>query len=157
MKSKGILKLSLAAAAASAIGICGSTALASDIAQIEGQANNSAASLSSDPVVTVVGSTPGTMVDGYTYTSWQYFVQDSSGALDMFYSSSLATGYTPTVGTTITASGNYSPFDDVPAIHRSSANPISVSLAGTASVPVLPVVTISQINVGTAPGPYGVG
>jgi hypothetical protein len=157
MNSKGVTKLLIVAATASAIGISASTVLAqTNIADIEGQANATAAFVQSDPVVTVVGSTPGTVADGYTYASWQYFVQDSSGSLDVFYSSTKATGYTPTVGDEVSVQGEYSPFDDVPEIENGNGTTLPAigvtKVSSGNTVPAPPVLNISQVNVGIAPG-----
>ena len=147
MKIKGTKNLLMAAAAVSAIGVCASTALAQNISTVEGQASSTAASLSDNPVITAVLSQPGT-VDGRSYTSWSFLVQDGTGSLDVFYSST-ASSYVPVVGNTVSINGNYSPFDGIPEIANSTAHPLSITTVGTASVPSPAVVTIPQINATT--------
>jgi hypothetical protein len=114
------------------------------------------------PVITAVLSAPagsiynpGTSLDGYTNRNWSFLAQDTTGSLDMFYSSSLVTGYTPHVGDTILVQGNYSPFSGIPEIANSSTHPISITF-GTAGNPFYTpaplVTTIPTINVGTNGG-----
>jgi hypothetical protein len=105
------------------------------------------------PVVSAILSAPG-VVDGYTYKNWSYLAQDTTGSLDMFYSTSVVggLGYTPLVGDTLIIAGNYSPFDGIPEIANSATHPLSVTY-GTSGNPLYsasPVLTtIPTINVGT--------
>jgi hypothetical protein len=145
MNSKGAIKLLTATAVASAIGMVGSTAMASNIASIETQANNSTASITSDPVIEAILSQPGTF-DGKTYTGWSYLVQDSSGSLDIFYSST-ASSYVPVVGNAVSISGNFSPFDGIPEVDNSTANPLSISTVSTGNAVAPSIATIPQVNV----------
>lgn len=57
-----------AIAVAALLGIAGN-AIASSIAAVEAQANNTPASLDQNPVITAILSAPGT-VNGLTYTNW---------------------------------------------------------------------------------------
>lgn len=103
------------------------------------------------PVVSTILSAPGT-VDGYTFSGWSYLAQDTTGSLDLFYSSSLIPSYTPAVGDSILAQGNYSPFHGVPEIANSTANPISVTFGSSGNPLYSPspvFTTIPTINVGT--------
>ena len=77
------------------------------------------------PVISAVLSQPGT-VDGYTYTTYSFLAQDSSGSLDI-YSTLSGLGYTPTVGDAISVSGTYSPYHQIPEI----ATITSISLHST--------------------------
>ena len=103
---------------------------------------------------------PGNTLDGYTNGNWSYLAQDTTGSLDLFYSSSLATGYVPVVGDMNLYSGNYSPFSGIPEIANSVTHPISVTYGSSGNplyspVPVL--TTIPTINVGvTPPGASGI-
>jgi len=111
------------------------------------------ASSGSFPVITTILTRPGTL-DGYTYGNWSYFAQDTTGSLDLFYSTSVAggQGYTPVVGDMILASGNYSPYSGIPEIANSAGHPFSVTYgsSGNAFYSPLPVLTtIPVINVGT--------
>ena len=144
MKSKGAKNLLLAAALVSTIG---SRAMAQDVATIETQAANSDVVLSSDPVITAILSQPGT-VNGHTYTGYSFLAQDSSGSLDFFYSTT-ASSYVPVVGNAISvSSGNFSPFDGIPEVANSAANPLSISTVSTGNPVLAPTtVTIPQINV----------
>jgi hypothetical protein len=116
------------------------------------------------PIITAILSAPsgsiynpGTSLDGYTNRNWSFLAQDTTGSLDMFYSSSLASGfnppgYVPQVKDTIVVSGNYSPFSGIPEIANSVAHPISVSYGSSGNsfyTPVPTVTAIPVINVGT--------
>ena len=113
------------------------------------------ASSGSYPVITTILTRPGTL-DGYTYGNWSYFAADTTGSLDLFYSTSVAggQGYTPVVGDMILASGNYSPYSGIPEIANSTtpAHPISVTYGSSGNTPYSTVprlTTIPVINVGT--------
>jgi len=114
------------------------------------------------PVITAIlsapagsGYNPGTSLDGYTNRNWSYLAQDTTGSLDLFYSSSLITAYVPHVGDSILVQGNYSPFSGIPEIANSTAHPLSVTFGSSgnpfySAVPLL--TTIPTINVGTNGG-----
>jgi hypothetical protein len=154
--------------ATTAIALAQATAWADSAATIvtfpinTGVTYDDAGSPGSFPVVSAILSAPagsiynpGTSLDGYTNRNWSYLAQDTTGSLDMFYSSSLVTGYTPHVGDTILVQGNYSPFSGIPEIANSAAHPISVTF-GTGGNPFYSAVplltTIPTINVGTNGG-----
>jgi hypothetical protein len=131
----------------SAMVLVAAGAFASNIVTIEGQANSTPATLDSAPVITAIGSQPGT-VNGHTYSNWAIFVQDSTGALELF--GTLPGGTTepnPTVGDAVNAAGTWSPFHQIPEI-GSMTNLTQVSTAN--SVPTPPVFTVQQL---VAPGP----
>jgi hypothetical protein len=122
--------------------LVGANAMASSWAQIE-TAGPGAATLDNAsgayPVVTAIGSAPGT-VDGYTYTTYSFFSQDSSGAGDHFGVGS--TGYTPTIGDAISTVGTFGPFHQIPEI----ASPTSITLQSSGNaVPSTNVFTIPTL------------
>ena len=140
------------------------TALADSAANIQTYAVNAAAtyddagSPGNYPIVTAILSAPVGSLDGYTYSGWSYLAADTTGSLDLFYSTSVAgpaANYPlPTVGDTIIAQGNYSPFHGIPEIANSAANPLNIfgpgSQGNTPYPPGAPVLTtIPVINVGT--------
>ena len=69
------------------------------------------------PIVTALLSTPGTM-DGHTYTSYAFYVNDTTGGMDVFSPSSTLSslGYTPHVGDALDIKGTYEPFDGFPEV-----------------------------------------
>ena len=126
-------------------------AQASTVAQIEAMTSGmTGIALDTSPVVTAILSQPGTW-NGKTYTGWSFLVQDSSGSIDVFGSSTVLSGlgYTPSVGNIITSiTGTYSPFHQIPEIATPTAL-ISDGIAGTVPAPIL--TTIPTINVATEP------
>ena len=159
-------------AVAAAIGMSGSDALADTAATIETYASGTGVTYDGGgvnyPIVTAILSAPhgtvynpGATLDGYTYNNWSYLAADASGSLDLFYSSTLSEPYTtPTVGDTIAVQslsagpgGNYSPFDGIPEIGNSAANPLTIQGPGSSGNspynPVPALTTIPTINVGT--------
>jgi hypothetical protein len=97
---------------------------------------------------------PGTSLDGYTNHNWSFLAQDTTGSLDMFYSSTAggAQAYNRSVGDSIVVQGTYTPFNGIPEIGNGAAQAISVTF-GTAGNPFYTpaplVTTIPVINVGT--------
>src|SRR5260370_7012158 len=83
------------------------------IAQIEAQPSGTSVTLDSNPVITVMGSTPG-MADGYTYTNYAIIAADATGSIDLFGHLPAGDTYIPSVGDKIAAAGTYSPFDSIP-------------------------------------------
>jgi hypothetical protein len=128
---------------ASALVLLGTGVFASNIVTIEGQASGSAATLDSAPVITFIGSQPGTF-GGHTYTSWGIFAQDTTGAIDLFGALPAGTTEpTPTVGDAVNAAGTYSPFHQVPEL----ATMTSLTQVSTGNpVPTPPVFTIPQLT-----------
>jgi hypothetical protein len=147
MKSKGAKKLLLVTTLASALALPGSNALASSAAQIEAGGSGTVTydnGSGAYPVVSAILTAPVGSLDGYTYSTWAFLAQDSTGSLDMFYRTSAYSGYSPTLGDAITVSGAYAPFDGIPEI----GTPLSVTLQSSGNpVPAPTVVTIPQINV----------
>ncbi len=117
---------------------------ASTIAAVETQASSTPASIGdvSTPIITNIFSQPGT-VNGKTYTSYAIFANDGTGSIDLFGKLPTGSGYNPTVGDAISASGTYSPFDSIPEIATLTA--LSSSSSGNA-VPAPATATIPQIN-----------
>ncbi len=116
------------------------------------------------PVITSILSAPsgsvynpGATLDGYTYRNWSYLAQDTTGSLDIFYSSSaagpLANYPVPTVGDTILVQGVWSPFSGIAEVANGTAQAINVFGPGsTGNAPYTPspiLTTIPTINVGT--------
>ena len=92
------------------------------------------------PVVSAVLSQPGSG-DGYTYTTYSFLAQDSTGSLDIF-SPLTGLGYTPTAGDAINVSGTYSPYHQIPEI--ATVTSISLHSAGNA-VSSPGVYTVAQL------------
>ncbi len=69
------------------------------------------------PIVSALLSTPGTM-DGHTYTSYAFYVNDTTGGMDVFSPSSTLSslGYTPQLGDALDIKGTYEPFDGFPEV-----------------------------------------
>lgn len=88
---------------------------AATITSIEAQPSGTSVTLTSNPVVYVIGSAPGT-VDGYTYTSYSIFVEDGTGSIILFGTLPAGDLYVPAVGDKIDAAGTYSPYDFSPEI-----------------------------------------
>jgi hypothetical protein len=144
MHTKQITKLLLGTAVASAIGMAGSNVFAEDAAQIEAGPSGAVTydnASGAYPVVTAVLSLPGSL-DGYTYTSDSFLAEDSSGSLDMFYSST-ASSYTPTVGDAVTVAGAYGPYQGLPEIGK----PLTITQESTGNTVPAPLLeTVSAIN-----------
>ncbi len=97
--------------------------------------------INSNPVITAITNEPGTF-QGKTSSTWQFIIQDATGST-IVYASSLPSGYTPTVGDTISISGTMGAYHDFPEFQNVTA----ISKTGTATVPAplaLNVATILQ-------------
>ena len=116
-------------------------ALPANIAQIETQPSGTLVTLDSNPVITVIGSAPGTL-DGYTYSNWAIFAADATGSIDLFGHLPTGTTYVPAVGDAISAAGTYAPFDAIPEI--STLTSIAQTSGGN-SVPAAIPVTVPQM------------
>lgn len=148
MNSKGVKNLFLTATVASAIGVSGSSALAQSIYTIETTVpgKTTGVTLGSDPVVTSILSAPGT-VNGLTYTTWAFLVNDGTGSMDI-YGAMPGSTYTPTVGDSITATGEYYPYQQLPELE----NLTSISLVSSGNlVPSVGVSTIPTLDQSTLP------
>jgi hypothetical protein len=143
---------SLATAVVAAIGLA-APAFGSTIAQIEGMPTGTAVTFGytaaatppgTDPSaeVTAIGSVAGITLDGYTYTNWAFLANDGTGSLEVF-GHMPAGGYIPTLGDTISASGTYDPFNNIPEVSTLTA--IS-KLSGGNAVPAPVTVTIPTMN-----------
>lgn len=168
MKTRYLLASSVAIAVIS----LGTNVMADNAATIETYPINTGVQYDGNgsyPIVTAILSAPhgtaynpGATLDGYTYNNWSYLAADPSGSIDLFYSSSLSEPYSsPTIGDTILVQslsggpgGNYSPFDGIPEIANSSANPLTIQGPGSSgNLPYNPtpaLTTIPTINVGTS-------
>lgn len=135
----------LAASLASAMAMTGANASAADASTIFGLTSGTLTTYDSNPVITAILSQPGTL-DGYTYTSWSFLAQDSTGSLDMFGALPSGSSYVPTVGDAISVSGTYSPFHQIPEIGTMTL--ISLISSGN-PVPSLSTYTIPQLTAST--------
>ena len=98
------------------------------------------------PVVTAILSEPGTF-GGKSYSSWSFFVKDSTGSADV-YGTLSGLGYTPAVGDAVTVTGEWSPYHQLPELEYPTA--ISAVSSGN-PVPNPVSATISQLNQTTLP------
>lgn len=93
----------------------------------------------STPVVSATLSIPGTF-HGKTYTNWAFYVNDSTGGMDVFVNSatlaSFAGSYTPNIGDGIAIKGTYTVFDGFPELEAPFS---SLSLYSTGNTPYPPV------------------
>jgi hypothetical protein len=125
--------------------------LASNISTVETDAVNTHVTIDSNPIVTAIGSAPGT-VNGHTYSSYAVFAQDSTGSVELFGAmptNNPATSpvqYTPTVGDALFVQGAVSPFHQIPEI-GSLSNVYATSSGNTFTTPVF---TIPQLMSGGA-------
>jgi hypothetical protein len=127
---------------ASVVALAGANAVAGTIGTIEGYSSGTAVTLDSNPVVTAVLSEPGT-VNGLSYSSWEFLVNDGTGSLALY--GTLPSGTTepdPTVGDLVDAAGTFLPFDQIPEISSLT----SLTSQGLGGVPGPIDVTIPQIN-----------
>jgi hypothetical protein len=101
--------------------------------------------------ITEILSQPG-LSGGHTYTGWSFLINDGTGSADVFVSASalstLDPSYTPTVGDSISLSGSYAPFHQIPELETLTA--FSYNSSGNA-VPAASVFTIPQLNQNTLP------
>ena len=106
----------------------------------------------STPVITAILSAAGTATDtvGTTksYTSWSFLANDGTGSTDVFGKMPTGNPYTPNVGDAISATGTYSPYNQIPELESLTA--IRQVSTGNA-VPTPGTATISQLNVNTLP------
>jgi hypothetical protein len=140
------------------------SAMADSIATIEGFATGTTATLDNAsgkyPVITNMLSQPGT-VNGVTYSSWAYMVNDGTGSAVVLGNPTGTTGkYTgtesaPVVGDTVTVLGKYSPSRQIPELVAPGGTPavdmVVNHISGPAAVPAPTLATIPGINVPTLP------
>jgi hypothetical protein len=142
---------------ASAVVLFASNALASTAAQIFTDPIYTFATYDNAsgayPVVTAILSRQGAVSGTHTYTSTSLLAQDSTGSLDIFSINETLYGYSPQVGDTIYAQGQFSPFHQIPemSMFQSSSNAANIFQTGVGSVPSPSVFTIPQLNVATLP------
>jgi hypothetical protein len=101
------------------------------------------------PVISAVLSQPGSG-DGYTYTTYSFLAQDSTGSLDI-YSPLTGLGYTPTVGDAISVSGTYSPYHQIPEIATITSISLHSIGNGVSSPGVYTVAQLTNSGTGTIP------
>ena len=140
MKKFGIGLIALA------LVLFGANAMADNISTIEGYASGTLVTLNSAPVITFIGSQPGTF-GGHTYTSWAIFAQDTTGAIDLYGTLPAGTTEpTPTVGDAVNAAGTYSPYHQIPEL----ATMTSLTQVSTGNpLPTPPVFTIPDLTAST--------
>ncbi len=163
MNTKGVTKILLGTAMASALGMSTSSARASDAAQIFAQSSGTAATYDNAsgayPVVTAILSMPGVTINGYSYSQYSgtYLTADSSGEMEIYgFNSGI---YAPTVGDALNVTGVYKPFDGIPEVTTNSTYTGSVTVEstgnaapagiGTLTSPI--TTTIPTINTGATP------
>jgi hypothetical protein len=148
-------------------------AWASSISAIE--AADSGTQTMDSGVVTAILSQPGTF-NGKTYTSYSFLVDDGTGSMDL-YGTMAGLGYTPTVGDTITATGAYAPYHQIPELAPTSIGITAATnsyVAGgeptTATIPTLNpaigtalpfsvaghYITVSNVTIGGISGTFGI-
>jgi hypothetical protein len=137
-----------AGAIASAVVLLGTNAWAANIFHIEtGGYSNQVVTLDSSPVITAILSQPGTF-NGRSFYNYSFLAQDATGSIDIYGVTNTAVGYIPLVGDTITATGTYSPFHQVPEIGTVTA----LSATSTGNPIIAPsIYTIPQLNQTTLP------
>ena len=145
MKSKTTKKLLLTAAVATAaLGLLQTGANAQSEAAIEATGGDPTATISNG-VITAILSAPGTS-DGYTYKNWAFLVNDGTGSIEVFASSTSAvfSSYTPTVGDSINIAGAYAPYEGIAELGSPTA--LTLNSQGN-TVPSATLSTIPAINV----------
>lgn len=129
-----------------AVAACAARSFADSVANIEAGDDNGPGNATigdaTTPVITAIGSAAGTTGDGYTYTNWAILANDGTGSIDLFGHFPTGDTYSPAVGDEVTATGTYSPFDDIPEIGTLTA----ISPFGSTASPGTQVVTLSQLQ-----------
>jgi hypothetical protein len=118
------------------------SAMAETIAQMEGSAGTG--TITTNPVISAILCQPG-VVNGKTYSNWSFLINDGTGSMDVY--GTMPGGYTPVVGNTVSVSGTYSPYHQIPEMGTVTA----ISATGAAAVPAPVGTTIPIINVSTLP------
>ncbi len=77
-----------------------------NVAQAEALSSGTVATITSNPVITKILSVGGSSVNGLTYASWSFTVDDGTGSAVIF--GPLPAGFTPVVGNTISVTGTWS-------------------------------------------------
>ena len=132
--------------ALTAVILAAAPAFASTIAFVESQpAATAGLTIDQNPIITAILSQPGT-VNARTYSSWAFLANDGTGSMTVF--GAMPNSYIPTVGDSISATGTYSPFHQIPEL--ASLTAISASSSGNA-IPAIAIATIPQLNQGTQP------
>ena len=124
---------------------------AATIAQIEAQPGGTLVTLDSSPVITVIGSAPGT-ADGYSYTNYAIIAADATGSIDLFGHLPVGDTYKPSVGDAIGAAGTYSPFDAIPEI--ATLTSLTMISSGDAVPAAIPVTTTALAGISSSSDNY---
>jgi len=106
------------------------------------------------PVISDILSQPGTVNSLYygskTYSSWAFLANDTTGSVEVYGKMPTGSTYTPTVGDAITATGTWSPYNQIPELETLTA--ITQSSPGNTVPPPNPMVTtVSAVNVSPMP------
>jgi fibronectin-binding autotransporter adhesin len=104
-------------------------------------------------VTTILAQGGGTVINGLSYNNWAFLVNDGTASIDVF-GPLTGTGYTPTVGDSLTITGAYLPFNQIPELGGTNpANLPSIAInSQNNSLPGGPLVrTIPQLNQTTLP------
>jgi len=147
------------AAVAAVVVLSGVTVYAQTWATVEGQSSGTVGVTLGNPsvgypIITAIGSAPVGSLDGYTYSSYSVFSQDSSGSGDLYGSSASFGSYTPAVGDAVTATGTYAPYHQIPEVDALTA--VSAASSGN-TVPTAPVFSIpTLVASGTGPIPESI-
>jgi hypothetical protein len=149
MKKNAIIAAALSTLAAGGIA---QAQTSGNIATVESNPSGTAVTVNSDPIVTAVVSVPGVTVNGYAYSakSGTFLIEDPSGGMEVYGTN--VSGYTPTVGDSLTIAGTYAPFDQIPELSGGAA--LSISVISTGNTPPLPTpqtTTVSAVDVTTLP------
>ncbi|MGD0251743.1 MAG: PEP-CTERM sorting domain-containing protein [Verrucomicrobiota bacterium] len=135
---------------ASTVVLFASNALADSAVDIEGYTSGAVATYDNAsgayPVITAILSAPVGTLDGYTYTKYAMFAADGTGSIDVYGALPSGTSFTPAVGDAISASGTWSPYDQIPEIETLTS--LTLFSAGNA-VSSPNAYTISQLTAST--------
>jgi hypothetical protein len=129
--------------------------LADSAATIESYASGTAVTYNNAsgayPVITAILSAPVGSLDGYTYSKYAMFAADSTGSLDLYGALPGGTAFTPAVGDAISASGTYSPYDQIPEVGTLTSLSLfstgnAVSSPGVYTIPTLTASTTIPLS-----------
>jgi hypothetical protein len=148
-KASRVSRIGACAVAAACVALSAASVRASTVAQVEAlpQPTTPATvgSNANPAVITYIATAPNaTPVDGYTYSNYTFLANDGTGSLDLFGALPAGSGYTPTVGDGISATGTFSPFNAIPEVDALSS--ISLQDFGGDPIPATTKVTIPQLN-----------
>jgi hypothetical protein len=141
-------KLFVIAFAAAVCVAAGNSAWAESIAAVEAGGSSSSVTIGdvTTPVIQVVATLNGTSGDGYTYSRNIFFINDGTGAADVFGTFSAGdSGYVPAAGDAVTLTSSYSEFDGIVPEFSNTITNISKLSGGNGTLSPT-VTTIPAIN-----------